>query len=1430
MKDQLESMAALRESIGPDPSATALPVPPGAREGFNRGAKSMPWFGTGQQNIDVCYVADGRTAALGKLVAEGGAAPSVYGTWEDGILARPSPDGAPAARMVAGHWLSGPHMVGATLLSRALDELLPVPEHATRQLRIDDRAALGRAGPVGAAAIDPLNWEVAVNGELMFPGIAEQLALRPALVARAEDTLQIIEPGTVLADDADADRHVLTLQVRLAPDGQGVLRAGLPEARFDCAVALLLDEKIDGAWERAAPLWLPTTSGMLRIGQRGQEGAPYLFFSESRSIDVRPWFPALGGGAGARLMLDQSGKKTLTARRDGAAVVLTLSVLRPALVLVLPGMAVDGRGLAAPDLPPGPDALARAAPLQLVPLHLCGDAASCWTMHYAGGLQLQWTRPADDTDDTGGAAAGATLTHFTGHANWVLPPEAARNGPPGISVLRTLLPMLPDGDVQRFGIDAIVGNGIGAMRLAPTASFGAMAADATAFGPLASFDGGGGPDREMWEAAATPSAEPAVLRSVYRQLPAAVLPGGAPALFEATRVRAAGPAPDAGPAPLLLSADDAAAGHGWARHPADGRPRRRYEARAGWPGPSFGWETRLFTAGAALVRDGAAAPNQALAWSEVRALEDGSGNFEPARWIRLSDDSLKRLAGVPAPSRQAALDALLALSAQPVVLDGGSLAETAAQGRWGLAHLRVVETVDGGAGTLSLKIGDGAHDIALGQRRGVNRIVVAHAVKLAVVLDIAPAVRTVVLNRVYLELERRGGRLVVARGMLGWGADQAFGCDRMSAAGQDSAFHVTERFERVGGALERSVEYNGALSRPIGDGQHAVDLYFWDCLQTPDAATLRVICNYRLMVPGADQPTSICALQDAALRGDALDLSADIAILQTSPAATNARLPYPWDPDRRKLYRLLFDTAPDPYRFAGFLRVRGAATDSVRTPFLGPTDEARVIPAWYLCDRDLVGWFDADSGAAPPARQGWTAAGLLRSGAAADAAIAAGAGLALELSAIEALGGTQYYASTLIGAGGMQAGLPLWVPSPVRVPPPADVLAPRAVGAADTQIRLWLFNPGPRMVAQWAAPIADGAAPAARQAAIEQALQRLWRMGWTREAVLQLPIAGQPDEVEWIAVDSPLQNRGASLAWFGWPLAPDAQFPRDELPLSEQLPTASGEAPAGFCLQVAFDTDAAAGQPRLELLDDAAYPGLAAGLPDGLTVRSAGLRVGVVHKLVAYAGAAPAATVQPAPLARPAVRPGPALRVDGGQLAWHGETVDLAREGLSALPGGEVLLALPYPCSELRIDGAPPALQYLNAQSVWADLADGAWLAPSEKQALRLKLPPPARWSALALTLRAADAPALADARTLFASGGTRMAGVFDDDGKLLAFGEEQAYFVAPADAVLPATGSTVWTRNGGVALPAAQAAAAVRVVTIDLDGVCVESRLAVLP
>ena len=167
---------------------------------------------------------------------------------------------------------------------------------------------------------------------------------------------------------------------------------------------------------------------------------------------------------------------------------------------------------------------------------------------------------------------------------------------------------------------------------------------------------------------------------------------------------------------------------------------------------------------------------------------------------------------------------------------------------------------------------------------------------------------------------------------------------------------------------------------------------------------------------------------------------------------------------------------------------------------------------------------------------------------------------------------------------------------------------------------------------------------------------------------------------------------------------------------------------------------------------------------------------------------------------------------------------------LIALPDNVLLYTFQYPCSELCIRGATPDLQWLNLEHGWVPVGDSEWLKLASEDsihAIRLKLPDQARWSTLSVTLRSEGKEKI---MTLFPSGGTRLAGVFDGKDQLLAFGEEQVFYVAPEPPLeLPPNQGqslSVWTRVSGVALPPRQAKAAKRVVTIDLDGRTFESKM----
>lgn len=1398
---------------------TAVSIPwPGDEEGIIDDATiPRPWDGAAApQTVNgKVYVSNRRVVGL----EMDNAALHAYGVSSAGLTVRTLADGT-SARFVSGAWLAPNRDPAKTLLEKAIRMLEQLEAPWTDiDLAIDDRPILGEGSTeLAQATLDRDNWRCAVTGAMALPGWSD-LSLRPSVVDHRRDgaatVLEFLEDGAATGDLPDI---VIALS---APAADGATRYTLDVA--DLPVLPLLDKLADGAWERPAHLWIGAREGWLHLPHPAPGATlPYAIGSDTRLCDIaRCIGPALAG-IGGKLLLDSSGAKTLTARiEDKRIVSLSLRISQPAIVFQLAYTAVDGG-----SQPPDP---ARLDTLHLAPRTLTGDTDSTWkfSMKNTGEASLTgaWTP---------GPSSDLPVFH-TRSEDWVLPPEAAVNAGKHVSPLRTLIPLRSSTGTATctFGPDGI----------AAVTQFDTIIDDATAYGPLARFSyWRAGVDNddllctERWPDAAagfvlkTLKDQAAVLRPLYRLLPAELADTLGAASFGATLAGR----------PLTETAHPVqpAQGGGYAWRAGTTTPfkpaaiARRAETRAAWPDQHFGWdEGSIFRSHRNVFATATPAPAAVWDWLEQRPPTAGGTHFTSLLWVRLSDGSLVDKALANTGSVQEALEKLSTLD--PAVAPAVDADVAAALGpvdllridfddAGGLPLLALYETVGIEKSVFSLALrGTGAELTGPGATvmASASRIVAAWAGRQAAEHTLDRGIVTRYLTRVFLELERESGGARVVRALLGWEVSEAFGLEAR-------LMHVTEIFDTEALQTSRKLEFNGILQVTALGPHCKLSIYCWDAVLRRNAETLPVICNYELTNPeNLASKAAICALQDARVVGDHLDLAADIAYFGTEKEGVEGTATHPWEPDRRGLFRFTVSLQPGIYNLKGFVKVR-MRTGQAPAQFIPNVTTMRLIPAWALCDREIVPRFTSGR-SAERADAAWCQQGLLRSEPSGPGA----SSLDVQVFHDVDLWNSFNYGCTLVGeaqsGGAVADGLPVWVPSPLRMPVEIDP-AP-ASGAA---FRLWIFSPHAYVIDSWPAdplPAEDAANPgeAARvlaaqtSAAIGRARTSLWRTGWTREAVLERQPAADALP-SWTVIDSPLQNRGASIAWMGWPMAGVDRYPVDELPLSAQVAQRDPSEADSFSVQVAFEADQhdAGGAPLWPILyrpNDAPSPA-----PDAppevlgmLSFASRGLRVGVPHRLVHYGARIRTITTPPLRLQRREGAPSTATLSDeqGSVVHWAQQEIPAGAVKVSH-DKGLLTLTLPDPpaaqIAEVRIVGLPPTTVQ----------ADGT---TALNPATPVKVVPGDAVNGGTVTLSVPDGPlphftvehlvgGAWVALEVFPGFKPRLAGIYDDNLRLLAFGEEAlAYQQAPG-------GQWIRSSSAGLRLPSGSTVGAV--MTIDIDGI----------
>lgn len=1381
-----------------------------AADGFEQDLKLVRFFGLDARPNTKGYVTHGVVRALvDKAQPDGDVEVSrtVYGE-----LKRPGPGAPPGRVAVLGR--SGRSWVASVDLIRAQKDQLAalidqLPDAASEgswlmanALAVDERALTARVDAATGADVMGDTWATPIKGHLACRVGDAQVALRPTWAAFSRDSPE--QWTLTLTERSDpppaADEPPAPLEVSITLGSA----ATVPAIYLDMPVSLLLDELDDGAWEQADPLWIRAGDAMLRLsGDTSGSWAldrslRYSFTSETRLVDASAWF---GMGVPERtrvlLLLDQSGEKEwVITRSEGQYASLRLKVRKPALVVVLPQACRDGRSLAAPQLPPDPTQF--ISELNLVSDRLSGLAQG----------RLKAVQVGEDValEFTSGSGDGKHWTCYRRHAaNWVNAPEVASNARPGPSAARVLLPHTAAGTCG-FRTDR--------EGLTPTGFSDEPAWQAE---PLP-----GQPPRltewqnlyarfhvepasrqvklseERWydtPGVDTSNAEPKVLRDIYRRSGASEQSEVHPyTTYSGTRL--ATNASATAPEPSLSNGQE---GWRWALHPQSMTPSQRLVGRRGWQGQdacSFDQQ-----------------PKDSVAYLERHEGQPGS-----VGWVRLPNDALARRDGL-------ADDATLATEQARVF--SSTLSD---RPDWGLALFDFKET-------LSASPGGSQYELTIGKRQelrksvnakpigGVNRLVIASAEQVDVPGIELPGlgVRLASLQRLYIEIERRGGSFVVRRAMLGWRADSAFGCKRVS-----ERLEVTELYQPQAGTqavleLTRTVEFNGAVEflQQSSDQQFNYSLmaYFWSSVVREEAAgfgTVRVMLDHRLEDvkhpvpvpdPNAKRYESFTSLHDAQIRRDRLALDSDVVLINAKARAADQVAPGSWAPNRRGLFALsvdIPDASRDLVEIRGFIRVRSRSAappkefnvdleDGYRDAFLGMA----VLPDWRAMDTDLIPWFSDLSRRLRPERAGW----LGRDPSDLSPPLLATEGSSAENTHPEVTAflfrelAQCVRACTLVGHTSAPDAIPRWVPCPVAINQVT------VVPESSPMARVWIFDDLPHMVAEWE-PTPEVAPGEAAAAARVRAGAALARVGWTREAVLELPQA--PDGVTWTPIDSPLLVREASLAWFGWPMSVGDAYPVDVQPLTQQVPQHRGRLGQAFSTQVAFKDDGRAGQPPFipQFLPDT--PQLAEALhgsvrstskPGAVGLSVPQLRAGAEQRFVSYEAmvgdnqraTAAVRTLGPLKFAEPATSNASLVSTHNGTvLCWdtraHPEVIVVpvaVTGGWQAVTIDPTAHAIAAGATKARIRRFPSGMHVGNPETSRIAVIDEALDLQEGK--VTLSMPPDSAWTTVVIEVFAAEA-SVGTVR-LFEGSQTRLAGVFGPDGQLRAFGEEVRSFFASTDA-----------------------------------------------
>lgn len=1299
------------------------------------------------------------------------------------------------------------------------------------RLRLDKRALLGLDATGVTTKFDEVTWSCPVLGSLDLKACADGLTLRPKRIDLktngAVRTLKFVEGKESLPADGAQQWKVVFDRPHDHP----------PRWRIDSLSstgALLFDVVQDGGWESSSPLWLKTREGCLQVKRKELE-VRYGVLNESRSMDVTEWFHArneeaqrslLPPGARVRLLLDHCSGIILEIRREGTvAFGASLTIQAPAFVILLEGVSAHPRDMVDSSQPPSASMFSGGPLLHVVSAPLFQahrgqpDEVMQWDIgtDHAGYVQLSTDRKTADKE--------ASFRCYCPSSDWVRPPEAAANAENSeMSAMRVLLPHEPQPDLrtvvtlkeQGLVLSGFAGPGPAEELLLDKPS-------AIALGPLAKFTVGRTKDDpvsldlEFYTAGEVRFAQqPAVLRPGYRSM-ADAQQTHAP--FATTYVYG-GEAPLKALNEVRCSYTQAMADAKtiWALPANDGAAQIRRDdfsksggARLGW------WDTHRF------IRRQL---KGAGPWLEFKVTAADQYKWQLTHWLRLSDASLARYQG----SVETAVvpDEVLEskVPETPINLESSLSVEES----HGLGHMKLTEHYEPeGVSTFTLSLDGVEVPVSKPDFTVVGRLVIAFAAPTPaaamVPISLADDVTVNRLNRLFLELERDGAGFRVRRGMLGWNATRVFGLD----CSQDEKeklhdFHFTEYYERVEGDLSRRVDLSGQALGPriateMGtdqqvSGEYRASVYFWASvlMDGPEPRYLRVICVHQMTCAGSTVKPA-WAVQDARVKDNMLDLSADIALVDAtgeSEGDPQSALDV-WQPWRRKLFSVNINSIAERVSPIFFLRIRHGP--EARFSVMRDKTKERDFTLhfdWERCNKAITPWFsdesisrrDQTTWLLPEASSGHPTHDLLRTVEPEDAG---GPKMIVHLFVLnnnsDVISPNYLRACTLVGEESPrfgepaepvepQGGIPQWVPSPILDVGTIAQAAPAA--EPPNLISVWLFDPWPRVVVQF-----EGADDAARSRTL--ARSALARIGWTREAVLESSVAGVQT---WSVVDSPLLNRDADINWFGWPLVKGAQRPNQgPLARTTQVVHLPETSRPRVGVQVTFEHEVDdLGNYRLPIVY---LPRMPAEASSGVRFhdvqfRSRGLRTGVPHQVMTYGtkvnvgpSVAMVAKSSMSTDAQPIADLTSVEDADGGgmEFSWGRDSGDLADvkllDTLKFEEGVHLALGPVQSWTRVIFLAMPAGLQVrVNGTAApWKDAVKGVpidMVAPAETERVVDVRLASGLWSAIHLVLQVVEDAKVTESltRSYFVNptGAQSVAGLFRN-GELVAFGDEPIRF-----------------------------------------------------